>query len=221
MGGFPGVPEPPAEPSWGVPGRTAQAPGCRGLSPTGHSQVRGGLHLAGRVAGKALEHAGVIREQPADLQAAVWQELEAGQLLQADEGSVLVPGHFGGRYTCKGQGHVSHRAVVARGGRLVSGSPLAWQGMATTFSISAVMCLSGSLTNCGGSANAAQRWASAPGSPSPTTKPPQQLPPGAETAPTHDTCGLGLPGQALPRTERKAPSATAGTLLLRSTASHS
>ena len=30
-------------------------------------------------------------------------------------------------------------------------SPRAWQGMSTTFSISAVMCFSGSLMNCGGS----------------------------------------------------------------------
>ena len=148
------------EPSQGVPGTSHPLPmqgtlGSRvgkGLAPTGHSQVRGGLHLAGGIAGKALEHAGVVGDQPADLQAAVRQELEAGELLQADEGSVLVPGHLRGRHACKGRGHVRHGAGAARGGRLGSGSPLAWQGMASTFSISAVMCLSGSLVNCGGSA---------------------------------------------------------------------
>lgn len=30
-------------------------------------------------------------------------------------------------------------------------SPFAWQGISTTFSISAVMCFSGSFINCGGS----------------------------------------------------------------------
>lgn len=146
------------EPSQGVPGTSHPLPrqgtlGSRGggLAPTGHGQVRGGLHLSGRVAGKALEHAGVVGDQPADLQAAIRQELEAGQLLQADEGSILVPGHLRGGDACKGQGQVKHGTVAAQGGWLGSGSPLAWQGMATTFSISAVMCLSGSLTNCGGS----------------------------------------------------------------------
>lgn len=150
-----GFPKLPIEPSPGVPGTSHPLPGLqrrRGLAPTGHGQVRGGLHLARRVAGKALEHAGVVGDQPADLQAAVCQELEAGQLLQADEGSVLVPGHLWGGNTCKSRGHVRNGAVGAQGGRVENGLPLAWQGMATTFSISAVMCLSGSLTNCGGSA---------------------------------------------------------------------
>lgn len=94
----------------------AWAPGKgRGLAPTGHGQVRGGLHLAGRVAGEALEHAGVIGEQPADLQAAICQELEAGQLLQADEGSVLVPGHVGGRHACKEPGPRQERGCGGTG----------------------------------------------------------------------------------------------------------
>lgn len=58
----------------------------------------------------------------------------------------------GGGTPARSQGHIRNGAAVAQGGWPESGSPLAWQGMATTFSISAVMCLSGSLTNCGGSA---------------------------------------------------------------------
>lgn len=83
-----------------IPCRPSWAPGW-GLTPTGHSQVRGGLHLSGCVAGEALEHASVVREQPTDLQAAICQQLEAGQLLRMDEGCVLVPGHVRRWHTCK------------------------------------------------------------------------------------------------------------------------
>lgn len=108
-----GVPPYP-EPARGTPGFG----GTRGgLAPTGHGQVRGGLHLAGRVAGEALEHAGVVGEQPADLQAAVRQQLEAGQLLGAEEGRVLVPGHFGGRHACEARGCVTDGAAAGTGPR--------------------------------------------------------------------------------------------------------
>lgn len=50
----------------------------QGRTLTGDSQVGGGLGLASCVVGKALEHAGVVGQQAADLQAAIAALLEAG-----------------------------------------------------------------------------------------------------------------------------------------------
>lgn len=66
---------------------------------TGDSQVGGGLYLAGRVAGEALEHAGVVRNQPADLQAPVAALPEAGQPPHVHHHCVFVPGDGGRRHT--------------------------------------------------------------------------------------------------------------------------
>lgn len=59
---------------------------------TGDSQVGGCLHLTGRVAGEALEHAGVIGHQPADLQAPIATLPEAAQPGHLNHSGVLVPG---------------------------------------------------------------------------------------------------------------------------------
>ena len=69
----------------------------RGL--TGDGQVGGGLRLAGRVPGKALQYASVVGHQPADLQAPIASLPEAAQPPHLHDGRVLVPGHGGRRHT--------------------------------------------------------------------------------------------------------------------------
>lgn len=73
---------------------------AQGRTLTGDGQVGGGLRLSGGIVGKALEHARVVGQQAADLQAAIAALLEAGQLLHLHQCSVLVPGDRGRRHPC-------------------------------------------------------------------------------------------------------------------------
>lgn len=82
--------------SW-VGGERGGTRAGQGRRLTGDGQVGGGLRLAGRVAGKALEHPGVIGHQPADLQAPIASLPEAAQPPCLHHGRVLVPGD-GGRW---------------------------------------------------------------------------------------------------------------------------
>ena len=58
---------------------------------TGDGQVGVGLDLAGPVAGEALEHSRVVRQQAVDLQAATHQDPVAGGLHWTYECGVLIP----------------------------------------------------------------------------------------------------------------------------------
>lgn len=136
---------------------------------TGHSQVGVGLNFSRLVSGKALKHPRVVGQEAVDLQAAAHQHPVPGRLHRVDGQSILVPHDVRLRHSC------THRAreqswsssfprhpslVLHKRARVFWEEwrppapclPRAWQGMSTTFSISAVMCLSGSLMNCGGSA---------------------------------------------------------------------
>lgn len=80
------------------------AEAAQGRTLTGDSQVGGGLGLASCIVGEALEHAGVIGQQAADLQAAVAALLEACQLPHLHQRGVLVPGDGGRRHPCGRRG---------------------------------------------------------------------------------------------------------------------
>ena len=98
----------------------------RGL--TGDGQVGGGLRLASRVAGKALEHAGVIRHQPADLQAPVASLPEAAQPSHLHHGRVLVPGDGGRRHTWGSSAYRQPPPRDAPAPEAAAASPQGWGG---------------------------------------------------------------------------------------------
>lgn len=88
---------------------------------TGDGQVGGGLGLAGCVVGETLEHAGIVGQQAADLQAAIAALLEACELSHLHQRSVLVPGDGGRRHPCGRPGPRS--AILPHPGSESAGGP--------------------------------------------------------------------------------------------------
>lgn len=124
---------------------------------TGDSEVRVRLDLARQIASKTLEHAGVVREQAVYLQTAANQDSVSGSFHGAYGNSILIPHYIWLRNTCRaiGRGVLSNACThtcAYKHTHWCTNPPRAWHGMSTTFSISAVMCLSGSFTNWGCSA---------------------------------------------------------------------
>lgn len=110
--------------SW-VGGMQGQGQGQDQL--TGDGKVGGGLHLAGCVAGKALEHARVVGHQPADLQSPVAALPEAAQPLRLHHGRVLVPSD-GGRWCAWGRDMGARSAPLLAPSRLPLSLEIGGQG---------------------------------------------------------------------------------------------
>lgn len=81
-------------------GRCADSLEESSSGPTRYSQVGVGLDLSRQIAGETLKHAGVVRQETVDLQAAPYQHPVPGDLDRTDGHRVFVPHDIRLRCSC-------------------------------------------------------------------------------------------------------------------------